>query len=170
MSKESRPLIFLLVLISIVLFLAGFRLGKRVERIDQTYQPSPTPTKTVSPTPTNSPLQFSTYINSECALTFLYPFYLKENQISSAGAELKSEESKIVVSCDEKTVLLKKEAVADLKEADQRRVKDQRVVIYREDEETNSFLIYNILNGKWIAFEVSPNLTNLILATVDFVK
>jgi len=155
MRYNIRSIIFTGVLLAVLLFLVGFRLGKKVEFIDKTYVP-PTPTATiVPPTPTEFPSTIERYQSKGCALSFLYPPQL-EIEESSQEAQLKKGKESIFVSC-------KKETVAKLQ-------KELSLSPTPINPKTTTWIIGNPRTGQKVAFKVTRNLSDLVLKTLEFTK
>lgn len=174
MTRNLRSVVLLLLLFAVLLFLVGFRLGKRVERIDKTYVPLPTPTHPPtgrpSPSPIESPIAFNTYLNPECGISFLYPVGLKESKMSSSAAELESGAQRIFVTCDKDAVSKIRKEVLELEEMDKRSFKGRKTSVYKKDASMKTWVVYNTATGKRVAFEATDNFVNLIFKTLEFVK
>jgi len=154
----------------VVLFLAGFRLGKKIERIDKTYVPLLTPTITPKPTTTPQPLRFNTFLSADCAIKFLYPDSFKEEETSTDEARLFYNNDQITVDCrktkTEEFSKNKKKYQTD----DEITIKNQKVQLYKVSKKKDEvlFLINNPLNAKKILITLRKNLLNLIAETVEF--
>ena len=169
MRYNIRSIIFTGVLLAVLLFLVGFRLGKKVEFIDKTYVP-PTPTATiVPPTPTDFPSTIEQYQSKGCALSFLYPPQL-EIEESSQEAQLKKGKESIFVSCKKETVAkLQKELNESKGSKSVASVQNQNINIY-SDSKFSSWIIINSKTGSKIVFKVTRNLSDLVLKTLEFTK
>lgn len=147
-------------------------MGKKVERIDKTYVAPTFPLKqaTATPQPTIVPEKFNSFLSAECALTFLYPSTLVENDISSQEAQLANNANRIRVSCDPDAVKQMKETVKEMQEETTQTVRSQKVSFYKLDTSTHMWIVNNTLIGKPVFFESSSNLTPLIIKTLEFVR
>jgi hypothetical protein len=167
---NPRSIIFLLILFSLFLFLAGFRLGKKIERIDKTYVPLLTPTTTPKPTTTPLPLKFNTFSSTDCGIKFLYPDYFKEKETATDEASLVNNDEKITLDCRK----LKFEEFNKNKKTyqldDEITIRNQGVQIYKAGDQKNNvlFLITNPQDGKKILITLPENLLNLFAKTVEF--
>jgi hypothetical protein len=164
----SKSIIFLLILISLVLFLVGINVGKEVEKTNQKIVI--TPTKIIEkPTVTSIPIAYETFIQSECGVTFLYPKNLKESNISSGSASLLSAQETIKVTCNTKDVADFTNNKEKYKDEGLVTLNNQKINLYSQDG-ISFFLYKNPYNGKSIIFEVTKNLQSLVLKTVEFSK
>lgn len=172
MPKNLRSIVLLLLLLSFLLFLVGFRLGKKVERIDKNYV-SPTPLKSIPTTniqPTQSQLQFKSFLNTQCGIAFLYPLTFSEDPLSSQEAYLSAQTQQILVSCNKEGVTEAKKRFSEFDTKESQTVKNQKVTIYKKADGLDTWTVLNSQNGKTILFEVSTNLSNLVLKTLEFVN
>ncbi len=166
---SMRSVVILLILLAILLFLVGFRLGKYIERIDKTYVPPPTPTQSFQPTPTNIPLTLATYKHKDCGVVFLHPQNLKESKSSSTEAELKNDSERIFLSCDSKQIAKFKDDLKKAAASEEARIRNQSVTVLTNKTE-NSWVISNTLTGKPVFFTVTKNLNSLVSKTLEFTK
>lgn len=151
MKNNIRSIVFILTLVAIVLFLAGFRLGKRIERIDKTYVP-PTPVITPTAAPTEPPLKFKEVSDSDCGVSFLMPEGL---------------EKKVSVDCEKEAVAKSRKAFTEKEPAEEVRILTQKVRLY-EKNKTVSFIIFNTQNGKRVLFAVPAEFLKLVTRTLSF--
>ncbi|GIW64522.1 MAG: hypothetical protein KatS3mg092_0455 [Patescibacteria group bacterium] len=81
--KLSKPYLFLLTLIIILVFIIGVRYGQQVERVNKTinYLLSITPSKSPTPTPTWTIIQYKT----KTGIKINYPSFLKIEEINKGG-------------------------------------------------------------------------------------
>jgi hypothetical protein len=162
----SKSIIFLLLLVSVILFLVGINIGRKVEDTNQKIAITPTKVP-AKPTMIPSPLSYETFIQSDCGVTFLYPKNLKESNASSSSASLLSSQETLKLTCNTKDTTdftTKKETY---KEEGIITLNGQKVTLYSQNQMT-FFLYKNPYNGKNIVFEVSKNLQSLVLKTVEF--
>ncbi len=99
MPSKPGPYIFIFTLITVLLFIIGFRWGGQVEKANKAinFFLSLPPTK--PPAPTSPPLEFKTYTHQECGLSFLYPAFFKIEKESSITATLKNENKFLNFNC-----------------------------------------------------------------------
>ncbi len=111
MSKKSLPYFFLAFLFAILLFILGVRYGQRVEQANKTisYLISLPPSPPV--VPTIPPLGFSTYIHTDCGVSFLIPNLIQKTKEGSTSALFSTREKKLAlaVSCEKKPFIQTKE-------------------------------------------------------------
>lgn len=107
MNISTRPLLLLAILVSIAFFLLGFRLGKRIERMDKSFIPPTTiPSKTPpSKTPTPNAIGFDTFTHKGCGITFMYPTSLVLKKQSSQSAFFSGSDQTIVTNCTPDTIV-----------------------------------------------------------------
>ncbi len=167
MRYPTRTFIVIATLISIVLFLGGFRLGKQVERLDKSYVPPITITPTIAPSiiPTQTAIQFKTLSHSPCAMSFIYPDNLKIEKNSSTGATLKNDTSLIQFDC-----IRSQSSTSSAKfipDPTITTVNNKKFSIY-SGPIYNELKITNPLTGRVLFFTVSKSLTDLIIRTLEF--
>lgn len=167
---NSRSIIFLLILLSVALFLIGFRLGKKIERIDKTYAPLLTPTATPKPTATPRPLRFNTFLSTDCGLKFLYPDSFKEEETSTDEARLANNSDEITVDCRKSKVEEFSKNKKKYQTDDEITIKNQKTQLYKTSGKKDAilFLITNPLNAKKILITLPKNLLNLLAETLEF--
>lgn len=160
---RCRHLIFLLLLFSLVLFLAGFRLGKKIEQINKTSVFSS------SPTPSPKPLQFNTFLSTDCRIKFLYPaFFIKEKSATNEG-KLTFKEEKIYFSCQKEKIEEFNKNKKDLAKHQEITFADQKIIIYQDLQKTHFlFTLLNPKTEKFILFNIPKNLLNLFFETLKF--
>lgn len=166
---KCQHIIFLLILLSVSLFLAGFRLGKKVERFDKTYLPLLTPTTTPLPTPTPQSIKFNTFLSVDCGLKFLYPSFFKEEKNSSDEGKLIYNKEKIIIDCSKIGLERFIKEKDDLKKDKEMTILNQKITLYQSKSENHLvFVLSNWQNGKRIVITTSKNLLNLIEETLKF--
>lgn len=172
MPNNIRPVVLLLILFAIVLFLAGFRLGKYIERIDKTYVPSPRagglPPQLTQTKPAPQCPRMTIYKHKECKISFLYPDNLEEETISSQEARLKDGNNNLLFSCDRRTVFKKREAMAELESDKTATISGQKVPLYEKNVDVMMFTVINPLLNRSVFFEVSKNHFELVFQTLKF--
>jgi len=98
MDKKLGPYVFIVILVIILTFIFGIRYGQRVEKdnkkVDSFLSQPPT-----LPTPTGVPLEFKTYTNKDCGISFLYPAFFKVDKEGSFAARLKNNKTFIIFDC-----------------------------------------------------------------------
>lgn len=90
MKFHSRSIVVLSLMVGLVLFLGGFRLGRLIEKADKSYVPpahSPMPTEEPARSPTAVLLRLATFTHP-CGFSFDYPASLSIQKQSSTSAEL----------------------------------------------------------------------------------
>jgi len=102
MALKKSSLIFLLILFVTLVFIIGVRYGQRVEKTNKiiNYLISLPPSPTLQPT--QIPLEFKTYTNKDCGISFLYPQNLKLKSASEEAIFKEDNQTKIEVSCSKK--------------------------------------------------------------------
>jgi len=165
-----RSIVFLLILVSVVLFLAGFRLGKKIERIDKTYTPLLTPTATPKPTATPLPLRFTTFLSTDCGLKFLYPDYFEEKETATSEARLVYNNDEITVDCRKSKIEEFTKNIKNHQKEDEITIKNRKVQVYQLTDQKGGvlFLILNPQRTKKILITLPKNLLNLVAETVEF--
>ncbi|HLL61229.1 MAG TPA: hypothetical protein VK338_05910 [Candidatus Nitrosocosmicus sp.] len=164
---NPKSIIFLLILISIVLFMVGLNLGKQIERVDKTYMSTPSPTSVPKPTPTPEPVAFSTYYNKDCGVSFLYPTKLKKTKEATLSATLIQNSDVINVSCNPTEISDFQKKQADFQKGADQIYNNRKIPVYKINDHS-IFQITNTINGKIVLFETSDNFTDLILRTLEF--
>lgn len=97
--NKSGPYILLFILAVILVFIIGVRYGQRVEKANKVVSSL----LTITPTrkPTEPPLEFKTFENKTCGITFLYPSALSVQKEGSVSAVLgKNKKHTIAFSCE----------------------------------------------------------------------
>lgn len=168
MPKDLKPALLLVSLFVIVIFLFGFRLGKKVEQLNKNFALTPTPTRPVTTTPTEAPtVSYATYVSPGCALTLLYPEGFTEQKPSSTEARLIKGAQEIYFTCEKTAVQeAQKQATGEAKTV---KVGTQSVRMF-EKGGNNSWIVLNTLTGRRILFETSVALTDLVLRTLQFAR
>jgi hypothetical protein len=102
--KRRAPFIVIAILGTFLVFAGGVRYGQRVEKVNKRidYLVSLTPPQpTASPQPTPLSVQYKTYSNKLCAVSFLYPSYLKTAKETSQSAVLAQDGApQLAFSCE----------------------------------------------------------------------
>ena len=100
---KKGPIILISLLALGLVFIGGVQYGKRVETANETisFILSVTPKPTDSPKPTQ-PLEYTSYEDTNCGISFLYPSILQITKESSEGAQLTGIETEdaIRINCD----------------------------------------------------------------------
>lgn len=166
---KCRHFIFLLVLLSLVLFLSGFRLGKKIERLDKTYIPPLSPTTTPKPTPTQRPLQFNTFLSADCGLKFLYPSFFSEEESATNEGRLTFQDEQISLTCQKEKIEEFNKNKKSLAQEEEATIANQKIIIYQAPQKNHLlFSLFNAKNGKMILFTIPKNLFNLFAETLEF--
>jgi hypothetical protein len=171
--RKKVPYIFLGILIVIVIFILGVKLGGRVEKTNKVIDVilSLPPTKTPAPT---KPIAFDTFKHKECGIQFLYPKTLKAEKISTEDAHLVANgtDEEIYVNCSKSnylTTILNENNVT----TSEAQLKNQKIKIYTlktDSQEFASFQVKNPSNGKLITVVIDKNLYPLFENTVQYFK
>ena len=167
MTRNIKAVALLLLLLSLLLFLVGFRLGRHVEYLDKTYvPPQPSPTAVSA---TDKPFGVVTYTHKVCGISFLYPNNLDEKIVSSQEAKLVKDKDSVRVFCDKRLIdQLKKERQESSPSATIA-VQNQRLPLYEIDN-TFSIIIVNPQKKTSVLVESTNNLSKLIFSTLEFTK
>ena len=166
MKPQSLSILF--VLVTICLFLIGFRLGKYVERLDKSYVP---PTPIVSPTeivvqPTSRPLSYKTYTH-DCGVSFTYPTNLKVTKEASEAAILKDGTEYIALSCMKKIVTNDESTSSPASTSGElKTILGQKIRFEHLKKRIDTWSMRS-RTCKNIIFETSSNLTDLVVKTLE---
>ncbi len=157
--------IFLAVLIFILIFVVGFRLGQNVEQtnktidsIDKYISAHPTPTLA----PTKSILGFKLYQNKDCGLQFLIPSSLAK-EVSSTSATFSDGKSDVL-----KYDCRLASPFTPNKDKAVKIVFQKRNVEAEKQGQLTSFQVYNPIKGRYIYFSVDQSLYPLLDKTLEF--
>jgi len=96
---KTKPYIFLLVLVALLIFILGVRYGQKVEKTNKTinYLISLPPTR--PPTPTVS-MKLITYVHRPCGISFMVPaWFTKENESSTSAQFAEDKKTRLFFSC-----------------------------------------------------------------------
>jgi hypothetical protein len=166
---NSRSIIFLLILFSLVLFLVGFRLGKKIERIDKTYAPLLTPTVTPKLTIAPLPLRFNTFLSADCGLKFLYPDYFEEKETSTDEARLVFNKDEITVDCRKAKIEEFNKNKKSYEQEEEMTILNQKISVYKASLKGQLlFMLSNPQTTQKILITLPKNLLNLLAETVEF--
>lgn len=162
MSRKIIPYIFLAFLFAILLFIIGVRYGQRVEQVNKTisYLVSLPPSPTVAPT--LPPLGFSTYIHSDCGVTFLIPNLIEKTKESSNSALFSTQKKQLAIalSCVKKPLMQEKN---ELVVTVNRTIRAFQVLT----SDTSSYRFYNTKNAKIITITTSKQYLPLINKSLE---
>lgn len=168
-KKKNGPFLLIAILILIVFFTLGVKLGQRVEKTNKTinYILSLTPSPSL-PTPTITPqtLGFSNYSNKYCGIKFLYPTDLKIDE-SSSSASFKKNTDLLTINCG----TLEKIDDVNIATAEVT-FKNKKIQVKKNTDDDNIYFIFNIKNphnAKTISVKISENLYPLFENTMQFV-
>ncbi len=166
---SAKHIIIILIALCFLLFLVGFNLGKKIQRMDQVYIP-PTKAPTQAPTqfPTlTPPLQsYKEYTVKGCGVSFLYPDTYKAERVSSTEASLSHTDGQIFVSCNQKTVSDIQKKLSKAEKSGTFESSEGKITVYKL-EDLDAWTTFNPSSSKRIIFEVSPHLTKLITKTLQ---
>lgn len=166
--NNTKTVILIFVLITIALFLAGFRLGRQVERIDKNYVPPVSPTLMVPTvamaTPAESMTKFKTLTHTGCGISFLYPDTLAQTKNSSDSGMIGKGKNLVSFTCPTKIA----SQTANLLTPTITTVNGTKITSYASMNDSDTWFITK--NAKRITFNTSQNLTDLIMRTVSFIK
>lgn len=140
--NKSGPYILLFILAVILVFIIGVRYGQRVEKANKVVSSF----STITPTrkPTEPPLEFKTFENKTCGITFLYPSALSVQKEGSVSAVLgKNKKHTIAFSCEKANPFATESGELLLKK-------------------------FNPQNGKFVYFLLSKELSPLLETSLKF--
>jgi hypothetical protein len=164
MSKKSLPYFFLAFLFAILLFILGVRYGQYIEQINKTvsYLISLPPSPTVAPT--FPPLGFSTYLHTDCGVSFLVPNLIEKTKESSTSALFSTKEKKLAIalSCEKKPFIQSKEEKVSTLNALR--------VFETATPEATSYRIFNPKNSLVVTVTASKEYLLLIQKSLTLVK
>src|SRR3989338_7370349 len=169
MKTNIKPYLLLFFLLSIVLFLAGFRYGRKVEQIDKTYIP---PTKIISPTkpqtsPTPYSIGFRNYNSLPCQVSFLIPDNFKK--MTDDNSELLSNKiQSIKINCQQKKIRKTMIDYEDATPSAQYKLTGQKVNVYEMTKNKSLWTVKNPFNQELILFVADNNLIPIIIKTIEF--
>lgn len=169
MVLNTRALVLLGILLSIALFLVGFRYGKYVEHADKTFVP-PAPTSApITLAPTKKPFSIVPYTGKICDISFLYPNYMEEDFTSTQSSRLFNNPEVISFTCDKTLIdgvrLVQKNASPSASIT----ILNQKVPIYVKMS-AYSVIVKNLKNGQSVLIETTKNLSKLVFPSLEFVK
>ncbi|OGK47249.1 hypothetical protein A2963_04250 [Candidatus Roizmanbacteria bacterium RIFCSPLOWO2_01_FULL_40_13] len=169
MKLKKASLIFLSLLFFILVFIVGVRHGQNVERtnkvIDILISIPPSPTAQ----PTQKPLEFKTYSNKNCGVTFLYPNRLEIKESSQSAVFTENEDRPIEVDCQKVNNI---SAILEDKNAASTEVvfktkKTQAKTLDRGEKIAFSFK--NTTNNKTIFISIVKSLYPLFEKSLEFI-
>ena len=172
---KLRPYMFLLILIILIIFILGVRYGQRVEKNNKVIEwyltRMPTPTAPVIPTVIE--IDYDTYKDKTCGVSFLYPKNLK-TESSTASAVFKSSDgtTELTLQCDrQQNKLISQLDTAKL--ATKEMTFKQQQIQAREGQLNTGksmvgFTIRNPINNEFVLFNLNKNLYPLIEKTLQF--
>lgn len=168
---NARSLTLIFSLIAVLMFIVGFRYGRKVDTVEKTYVP-PTPrpeaTWTPFPTPTAFNQEFSNFIHKGCGISFVLPKNYEEQKKSSDEARMKIQNEEILVSCNKKKVTEIRLALTDSQEQSAEQLGSQKVSIYSAPGNKDRWVAFNNVNQKYVYFLTPKSLTPLIIKTLGF--
>lgn len=163
---NPKSIIFLLMLLSLVLFLVGINLGKTIEKVNKTSVIKPTTSTAPLPTITDSLFHTNNVISKLCGIDFLLPDTFKSQSSSSDSGTFVKNKQIIKYTCkknDLNEFITKKTDMT----ATAVTINSRKIPIYTIEGNT-LFVVTNPLKGNSILFETSDNLTQLILRSLQF--
>lgn len=147
MNKKLGPFIFLTVLVIVLVFIFGVRLGEKVEKDNKKVDFFLSLPPTSTPAPTTAPLEFKTLTHAGCGLSFLYPSFYTIEKESSFSATIKSGKKFLSFNC-------------------QKNVVSEPTV----NPDYVSLVKTNLKNGKKIVFTVEKSLVPLLEKSLEFLS
>src|SRR3989338_7263940 len=170
MKTNIKPYLLLFCLLSIVLFLAGFRYGRKVEQLDKKYVQ---PTKIISPTkalnPTSKPVGFRSYNSLPCQVSFLIPDNFK-SEASEEGDLLSNKNQSIIISCQQKEIRKIMIDYEDATPSAQYKIAGQKVNVFETGKNRSLWTVKNPNNQELILFQADDNLIPIIIKTIEFTQ
>ena len=168
MKTNIKPYLLLFCLLSIVLFLAGFRYGRKVEQLDKKYVQ---PTKIISPTkalnPTSKPVGFRSYNSLPCKVSFLIADDFKK--MTDDDSELLSNKiQSIIINCQQKEIRKTMIDYEDATPSAQYKLTGQKVNVYEMTKNKSLWTVKNPFNQELILFVADNNLIPIIIKTIEF--
>lgn len=167
MNKNLKPIFLLFFLLSIIIFLVGFRYGRKIERLDKSYIP-PTPTLIATPSPIASPtpVNYSTkqFKSKLCGISFLIPDNFKTSQ-KNYQEILSYNQQKIIVNCQPEV----EEIFNDYKNTTpsaEYKINRQQIDVYQEKNQVIIFSPNSAIN-RLIQITTDPKLEQLIIKTIE---
>ena len=169
MSRNVRSLLLLSALLSIALFLVGFRYGKYVEHMDKLYVP-PTPTLIpVTLQPTEKPFAVNMYGTKVCGVSFLMPNYLEEKLISTEEAILSKKSESIYISCNKKVIEAAKMERKNASPSASLIVLNQKTPVF-DNGHNSSIIVYNNQTKQSVLLETTWILVKLVFPSLELSK
>ncbi len=148
------------------MFLGGFRLGRFIERADKSFVPiTPSIVLTQPATsPTTTPILLSTFTH-ECGVSFSYPSSLKINEEATNSAKLNDGSQTIEVLCHASSSATPSQP-KDI-EPTIIKIQNQNVRLFRTAK-NDIWTVREPKKQRFVMFETSTNLTDLITKTLRF--
>lgn len=171
MHKGRTAISFLCILFIIVVFFIGLRIGKRIERIDKTYEQSQ---KTAQKNALRTD-PFFTYIpfySNFCAVRFLHPAALKEqDEQATDEAALVYENKIITIRCTNQHIRTFNRMKNSLTLTEEKTIASTEAQLYTSSLK-DTYLIHMVhpTTEKEIIVTISKNLLPLFEQTLEFVK
>ncbi|HLD26669.1 MAG TPA: hypothetical protein VJB63_01810 [Patescibacteria group bacterium] len=171
---NTRSLVFIGILLIIFFFLAGFRLGKKIQQTDYK-KITITPTQTANTVFTA--LQLKRFVASACGFQFLYPAVLKELENATNEATLtyqtnvpNQKTSTITISCDSPSKMKKfTDMIGQLKTEGIRIVDTVDINLYQSDVIDTPYVYFiHPESKKQILMRIPRNLLDLFESTLKF--
>lgn len=147
-SKKPGPYILFFILVAIIIFIIGIRYGQNVEKANKIidFEASIPPTKSI---PTDIPLEFKNYKNSDCGIGFIYPANLTIQGSSSDSASfISNNEILIQIACKKN-----KNGIESIKKQDnvatnEVEFKKKKIIIDKSDDNGKTYYSFKLLNQK----------------------
>ncbi len=165
MKMKSYLLIFALAII--LVFILGIRYGQSVEKTNKIVDYVMSITPTPSPKPP-APVEYKTYENKACGLTFLTPNTFTLQNISSKSAKfVENKIDVLTVDCNSQSQVIN--LYADPKTATgEVMFKDRKLPIKQTDTNTDILKLYNPQNNKYVYITIQKELYPLFESSVNF--
>jgi len=171
MHKGRAAISFLFVLFTIVVFFIGLRIGKRIEKIDKTYEQSQK-TAQKNALRTDPFLTYIPFYSSFCGMRFLHPAALKEQDDQATDeAALVYDNKMITLRCTNQHIRTFNRMRNSLTLTEEKTIASAAAQLYTSSLK-DTYLIYIVhpTTEKEIIVTISKNLLPLFEQTLEFVK
>lgn len=159
------------VLIIILVFILGVRLGQKVEKTNKVIDVMLSIPPSARPNPTSGQLEFKQHVNLLCGIKFLYPSDFEVKKVSSISAVfLKKDQEQIEYDCTSKNKL---EEVLTDEEIASAEINFKNARLKGKNTNNNTTLLFQIKNPnnrKNIDIAIQKNLYPLFEKSLEFEK